>query len=307
MAATTTRPGTDRRPLVAYLRVQRATDREMIAALTRSANRMNAELRRLEGRTGIGAAVRREQIASILAAIHRENEALWRSLGYTVLAGKEAAAAAAVEHMYPRALLGSVFPAADIDYMIRSAEASARATADTLAARLNLSRIPLAQSVYHNRDLVDGRIDDIVNSALSRGASARELARDVRKFIRPDVRGGVRYAAMRLGRTELNNAFHAQQVQSGIETPWTTGLLWNLSGSHPRPDECNEYADTVHEEGKPAGVYSPENVPAKPHPNCLCFTTPETVDRATFIRQFEAGQYDGIVDSMLRNGGITIR
>lgn len=297
----------DRRPLIAYLRVQRATEREMIAALSRSAERMSAELRRLEGRSGVGAAVRAEQIAGILANIHRENAVLWQRLGFTVLAGKEAAAAAAVEAMYPRTLLGSVFPAADIDYMVRSAEASARATADTLAARLNLSRIPLAQSVYRNRDLVDGKIDDIVNSALLRGASARELARDVRRFVRPDVRGGVRYAAMRLGRTELNNAFHAQQVQSGIETPWTTGLRWNLSGSHPKPDECNVYAEDVHEEGKPAGVWSPENVPAKPHPNCLCFTTPETVDRDTFIRQYEAGQYDTIVDSMLRNGGITIR
>lgn len=306
MAATTTRPGADRRPLIAYLRVQRATEREMIAALSRAADRMNAELRRLENRPGIGAAVRAEQVAGVLASIHRENAALWDRLGFAVLSGKEAAAAAAVEAMYPRVLLGAVFPAADIDYMVRSAEAAARATADTLAARLNISKIPLAQSVYKNRDLVDGKVDDIVNSAIARGASARELARDVRRFIRPDVRGGVRYAAMRLGRTELNNAFHAQQVQSGIETPWTTGLKWNLSGSHPRPDECNEYADGDHE-GKGEGVYSPENVPPKPHPNCLCYTTPETVDRNTFVAQYEAGQYDAIVDSMIRNGGITIR
>lgn len=307
MAGTATAPGVDRRPLISYLRVQRATARELVAILSRSSQRIARELSYLETRTGIGAAVRRDQLLLTQAAIQREIADCWLALGRTVQAGKADAAAAAIEAMYPPKLLRSVIPKADLDYLIRSAMASARETSATLAARLDISRIPLAESVYKNQQLQSGKIDSIVNEALARGASARELANDVRRFVRPDVRGGVRYAALRLGRTELNNAFHAQQVQSGIETPWTTGLKWNLSGSHPRPDECNEYADQVHERGKPAGVYSPENVPAKPHPNCLCFTTPEVVDRDTFVAAFEAGRYDGFIDSLMSRGSVTFR
>lgn len=304
---TSTRPGTDRRPLLAYLRVQRDREREMIAILQRASARINRELAYLANRPGIGAAVRREQLLMTKVAIHDEISAMWESLGRTVLAGRADAAAAAARLAMDRTLLSSVFPAGDVDYLIRSAEAQARQGIDTVEARAKLSKIPLAESVYKNRELTNGKIDAIVDNALARGASARDLAKDVRRFIRPDVRGGVKYAALRLGRTELNNAFHAQQVVSGVETPWVTGMRWNLSGSHPKPDECNEYADEKHEEDMPAGVFSPENVPGKPHPNCLCFMTSETVDREEFVRRYMAGDFDTFTDSLMRNGSITFR
>lgn len=297
MADTRTRPGTDRRPLIAYLRVQQDHDREMLRILRASNTKINAELKRLAARSGVGAAVRRDQLALSQQAINREMATLWQRVGDHTAAGRANAAAAAVRSTTGLNALRGVLPAADLDYMLRSAEASARRGIATLEARLGLSQIPLAQSVYKNTALSTGKVDGIINAALARGASAKELADDVRQYIRPDVKGGVSYAAMRLGRTELNNAFHAQQVQTGINEPWTTGLLWNLSGSHPRPDECNEYADSVHYIGGRAGAYKPEEVPAKPHPNCLCFTTPETPDREEFIKQFEAGAYDDFLDA----------
>lgn len=301
-ADTRTAPGVDRRPLISYLRVQRDQDRRMIAILRRTSTRIDDELRRLEARAGIGAAVRRDQLRLTQVELHRELAELWRQLGLQILAGREEAAAAAIESIYPPTLLRSVFPAADVDYLLRSAKTQAASTIEVVEARLKISRIPLARSVYKSEQLVSGQVDAIVDEALARGASARELAKDVRRFVNPNVRGGVRYAAMRLGRTELNNAFHATQVQSGITTPWTHGLRWNLSGSHPRPDECNEYA-----EHGGTGVWDPKEVPAKPHPNCLCFMTPEVDDRATFIDRYVAGDFDNFVDSMMRSGGITIR
>lgn len=307
MASTATRPGTDRRPLLAYLRVQRDRERELVSILTRSSARMTRELNYLATKPGIGAAVRRDQILLTQMAIQRELSDLWSSLGRSVLAGRADAAAAAIEGLYPGSLLKTVYPDADVDYLLRSAKAQARETVSTVEIRAKLSRIPLAESVYRNKELASGKIDDIVDAALARGASARELANDVRRFVRPDVRGGIKYAALRLGRTELNNAFHAQQVVSGVDTPWTTGMRWNLSGSHPRPDECNEYADETHIPGGDPGVYRPEDVPGKPHPNCLCFMTPETLDRGEFVSAYNSGAFDSFVDSMMRTGGVTIR
>lgn len=259
----------DRGPLLAFLRVQRAGDREMLAELRRASERIVVELRRLEGRTGTGVAVRRDQLGLARAAILRETADLWRRLGRSIEARQADAAAAAIESAYPAAMLRRVMPAADVEYLLRSARASAREHAATLSARLALSQIPLAQSVYRNQALASGKIDAIINDAIARGASAKELARDVLAYIRPDVPGGMSYAAMRLGRTELNNAFHAQQVLSGIEAPWTVGQKWNLSRSHPVRDVCNDNAESVHYEDGEPGVYLPADVPGKPHPQCF--------------------------------------
>lgn len=307
MTNTTTEPGVDRRPLIAYLKVQRTTDRELIAILRTSSVRISAELQLLEGRVGPGAAVRREQLLLTQAYINREIAAMWLALGQRVAARKADAAAAAIESMFPVSNLKAVLPAADVDYLLRSAEASARSTSGTLAARLNLSQVPLSELVYKNRALTTGKVDQIINSAILRGASARELARDVRRFINPNTPGGVKYAAMRLGRTELNNAFHAQQVQTGISAPWVTVLQWNTSGSHPKPDECDEYANGVFIPGGEPGQWRPEDIPPKPHPNCLCFTTPITPSRSAFIESYTSGAYDVFVDDLLQAGSVTMR
>lgn len=286
----------DRRPLISYLRVQRANDRAILDMLRQAANDIELELFASQSKFKLSDRVRTDQLLMAKARINRRMEKLWLDIGDQVQAGKAAAAAAAVEDAYPQAWLKKVMPAEDVEYLMRSARASAERGIDVAEARVNLSRIPLAESVYKNGAHANGIIDEIVNSGLAAGLSAKEIANGVSAFINPNTPGGVKYAAMRLGRTELNNAFHATQVQAGIDTPWTTALKWNLSGSHPVPDECNEYAESVHYEGGEAGVFKPEEVPAKPHPNCLCYTTPETDSEDEFIRKLEAGEYDDYLD-----------
>lgn len=268
----------------------------MLRILQSSSNHIEGELRRLAARSGIGAGIRAEQLALTQAAIHRETARMWAALGDQIEAGRAEAAAAAVDSMYPSSLLKKVMPAKDYDYLLRSAKATAARSIETVEARQTLSRIPLAESVWNTQHLTDGKIDTLINDALARGASAAELAADVRAYVRPDTRGGIRYAATRLGRTEINNAFHATQIQEAVKTPWTLRVKWNLSGSHPRPDECNEYADSTHVEGWDAGEWRPHEVPAKPHPNCLCFTTPVTDSEDEFIRKFQSGEYDTFLE-----------
>lgn len=297
MADTTTLPGVDRRPLISYLRIQADFEQQMLAILQSASVSIDAELARLVNRSGIGAGIRLEQLAQTQAAIHRQTSTLFNRLGLSLEASRADAAAAAVETMHPAKLLGEIFSAADRDYMLRSAQATAKRGIELAEARMNLSQLPLSARVYETEKLVDGTIDRIINDALTRGASAAELAQDVMGFIRPDTPGGVKYAAQRLGRTELNNAFHATQVQQAVDTPWITALRWNLSGSHPKPDECNDYAERAHMPGGEAGVWKPEEVPGKPHPNCLCFTTPITPGRDEFVKEFQTGAYDDFLQS----------
>lgn len=92
---------------------------------------------------------------------------------------------------------------------------------------------------------------------------------------------------MRLSRTEINNAFHEQQKRAG-DKPWVEGVKWNLSGSHPRPDTCNDYANQSNGLGR--GVFKTGDVPDKPHPQCLCYLTYETLSPEAFLDALGTGK-----------------
>lgn len=161
-------------------------------------------------------------------------------------------------------------------------QTAARQSVANLKSRY-INDIDLAPSVYRNQALSRGLVDRAVNRGILLNKSAAEIAKDVRDLIRPDVRGGISYAAKRLGRTELNNAFHTTTVRSAAAQPWVTGMKWHLSGSHPRPDICNEYSDH--------GIYPTREVPDKPHPQCLCYVTPETPSDKEFVDKLMDGEY----------------
>lgn len=284
-------------PLTQYLRVQRDVDRQILAVLRKADADITRELAQLARSNKIGALVRSDQLRLVQGNINRRLEVMWRALGDEVATGKAAAAAAAIDSLYPERWLSAVMPEKDVAYLMRSARDQAGKGLEALEARLGYSRIPLVESVYTNGAVASGKVDEIVNSALARGRSAAELAKEVRDYVNPNTPGGARYASLRLARTEINNSFHATQVNEGIKTPWTTAMKWNLSGSHPVPDECNEYAESVHYDGGEAGVFKPEEVPGKPHPNCLCYTTAVTDSRDEFLRKLESGRYDEFLES----------
>lgn len=298
---------TDKRPLLAYLRVQERYEAELLHTLRRSVSTIDKEIAALERRSGIGAAVRAEQLRGTKVALHREIAALWKLMGSNIEARRADAAAAAVRatNVYEQMLLRAVMSQRDIDTLLRSAIAQAERGVDHAVSRLmGYSRIPLSDRVYRSQALVTGQIDRIINDSLAKGRSAKELGDAVKKFINPNTPGGVKYAAQRLGRTELNNAFHATQVRYAAQTPWITGMKWNLSGSHGRPDDCNDYAESEQYDGGGPGVFLPNDVPSKPHPQCLCYMTPTTVERDEFISRFESGSYDSYIDQMMAGGAV---
>lgn len=194
----------------------------------------------------------------------------------------------------------SLFKAARLSssYWSASLLATAQQGAQALISRKENS-ITLSQRVWYNNQRSRTALNDTINSGLALGKTAAEIARDVKKFIQPDVPGGASYAAMRLGRSEVLNAYHQTAVRKYQETPWIEFVIWNLSGSHPRPDECNEFADNVFRAGMPSGSWRVNEVPDKPHPNCLCFITPEAVSLDKYAKDFKAGRYDDYIDKQM--------
>lgn len=127
-------------------------------------------------------------------------------------------------------------------------------------------------------------IDTLIKINVSKGANARELAKELDEYINPlrritpkTLEAGmskkISYNAQRLARTSLTHANTEAYIQGSKMNPFCQGLKWNLSPSHStrmhgKTDICDEYA------GK---VFKPNEVPIQQHPNCLCFFTQENI------------------------------
>lgn len=271
-----------------YMKVQRLADRDLKIVLTQAAEDAFKELTSLSSKKTFSAGVQSAQIrimTEVLRSILRE---LFEEEAEIIKDRNKDAAIAAVE----------AFTETDRNYLRRALSASSvsvsdfteaqkrSATAGVVHAVQSLTREdkPLSSRIYRTQALANRWVKQRVVSGIARGIGAKAIADDVKKFIIPGVPGGVSYAAMRLGRTEINNAFHATSISLAEDRPWVEGMRWHLSKTHEFENrcQCNSYADQIF----PIG-----SVPSKPHPQCRCFVTPEVEPYEIFLTNLTAGQY----------------
>lgn len=286
-------------PLKRYLRLQKDADRELVAVLRDASEEAERLMDRLGKRYNFGSEMRRAQISLVLNELRGLQASMYSNVNDVLIdkmayAGDAAADAEEVMTDYLFNTIGT----GPIPQLQAAYREQAKATVRAYQARTDLG-IPLSQQVYRTEAYSKGLVDRTVNRGILLGKSARELAKDVSGMINPYTPGGVSYAAMRLARTELNNAFHHAQKGIRASDPFVEGMRWNLSGSHPRPDECNDYAEGQHYSGGAAGVYKPDQVPGKPHPHCFCYITSVTVGEDEFIANFLNGNYNTFIDQKI--------
>lgn len=273
-------PGPD--PLKLYLRGERIAEIGIIDALRDAMADAQRRINKLETKHGLGSIVRRAQLAIIRRELRSVSNELFRAVGKSVRAASPAVADAASEA--ERVLQALLFQAAGKrapEPLVEAQRAYARRTVATYLAR-GQNGINLSQRVYRTRELSNGFVDRAVNRVVLQGGSWQDIAKNVTPLINPDSPGGVSFAAKRLGRTELNNAFHTTQKASAEINPFVEALRWNLSMSHAKADSCDLLAQG-HSRGKRVGLYVPSDLPAKPHPQCLCYTTNEMMDEDEFL------------------------
>jgi hypothetical protein len=259
-------------------------------------------LAKLAGKSGMGSEVRAAQLRQTITALRSTQAALWQEAGKIVSAGRTRAAVAAVEaeQAASRALWDKL--GGPIKKLESALAEQAKTTVDTLAARA-ANNIKLSDQVFKTAALSSGQVDRAINRSILQGDSWKEMADRVSGLINPGVPGGVSYSAKRLGRTELNNAFHRQQIQEADESPLVTGVQWHLSGSHRHSDACDTYAHGVHVQGGGQGVFATNEVPPKPHPQCFCFLTTVHVGEEEFIDGIFSGKYHEYIDSTVYRYG----
>jgi hypothetical protein len=284
------------RPLDLYLRTQRVADRQLARLLLAAAEDAEARILARAGNK-ISDQVTRAQLTLVSAELRKQVVDLWPDVDNVVRQGilDAADAAARAESLLTNTLYNAAgIPPAEMAAAVRQ---QARQGAESLYSRKVAGR-DLSQRVYRTSVGAQGMLQNTINKALAQGASWKRLAGDVKGLINPRVPGGVSYAAERLARTEMNNAFHETQKRSALHNPFIDAMRWHLSSSHPENDVCDSMAHDDHE-GMGEGVFSKGNVPSKPHPQDLCYLTPEVVDEDEFVRKFKKGEYDQYLDEIV--------
>ena len=276
-----------------YFGLERKTQARVFRELWAAAGAAKTVTDRIEGDNRVSRIAMRGQLTLVRREIHKIINSLFADkIKRILVAGRYDAVEAAVRARLSddKRMLVQIYRLQNPrDYKaFEAAEiAKARRNVDAMMRRVTgESYIPLAQSVYRARDLSKGYVDRTINVHLARGASSRELAKAVRNQIKPDVPGGVSYAAMRLARTEINNAFHSQAISDCEDNQFSNGAVWHLSRVHkPDPgDLCEEYAAI--------GDFDKGNIPKKPHPHCRCFIVPKTMGWDDFETALMAGEFD---------------
>lgn len=279
-------------PLTGYLHAERAVLVRMADDLLDAQQDLQSKLARLAARNGgIGAQVRAGQLSQIDSALRSTMDVLWKEVGEEIIVGGQEVAdvASSVQTVTDRVLFASAGVTLP-DEVVRGEQAYARNVVEHYWSRMD-NDVSLSKQVYRTEALSKRWVDRAVNRVILQGGSWKDIADAVRPFIDPNTPGGVSYAAKRLGRTELNNAFHTTQIRLGEANPWVMGQQWNLSGSHGRKDECDALASKTVSRKLGRGVYPDDEVPRKPHPQCLCCLTAKTVGEEEFFDRLMRGDY----------------
>lgn len=267
-------------PLQVIAPIIQQTDRELSRLYSRAAVDAEKTIARLLASPGVGNKVRAAQLRLVIVTLKEQQRQLWNRTSRVIDRGVERAVEAA-ETAVAGLETGMMrnLSARDRRELVASLRAQAQATVRTERARVARA---LSPRVFKNRALATGQIEDLIRLSVLQGRSAREIALNARRFIHPGTPGGSSYAAMRLGRTELANAFHSAEIDRLQNRPWVNRVKWNLSGSHKTPDKCNALAKSS---------YPVNDVPGKPHPQCLCYVTPVLPSRQEFIAGYLRGDY----------------
>ena len=269
--------------LLAEMRLEQAQAAAVKAMLADTADQVRADLMKL-GKNG--SAITRLQLQAQQAAIKGYLAEDFSNIERSLARGQTAAGylASQVVSKYENELLKM---ALDEDAMKLIANSEARRAASGVNAAMQRmggsSYVPLSKQVYNTQKLASGWVDATINRGLAGGWSADRLAKEIAGSIDPKVRGGVSYAADRLARSEINNAFHASAAERYRKSGLVSEVIWNTSSSHPENDVCDEYRD--------ASPFAFNKVPSKPHPFCYCFITPKLDSEEEFMRKLMAGEY----------------
>lgn len=247
-----------KRPLDWQMGVEDEILKELRQILEKAARDIEKEISDTPEPANIGDKLQRAQAEAIAKAAKSHLAGDWSSIGSVLSEARKQAARASVASFYDQIgePLGKLLGKDGLESLVSAESVRAANTINTVMARLSDSRRSLSQQVWSTKAMTNRWLDSKINQALARGWDAKRLAKEVVGFVNPNTPGGASYAAMRLARTEINNAFHSQTIQQMQNSGVVDYVKWNLSRSHPDRDICDDLAE--HRLGDPIPGAAPE-------------------------------------------------
>lgn len=275
--------------LVPLTEVLKDYDREMARILAKAIDDVDDAISELIPKKNISARVRESQLRINKTALQRLLQGIFNSNFKLIEDRQKTAAILAVSIGLgedKEVLEEMGLSDQQVEALGSGMVAAASRNVDAVIKRQLKSKIALSKRVYKSRAYSEGLVERAVNTGLAKGDSAADIAKSVKHMINPDTPGGVSYAAKRLGRTEIVNAFHAQAMEDFADKPWVDSVQWNLSKSHPTGSGC------LCEKHAMKGKFPKGDVPLKPHPQCLCYITPNVKSWDKVLADIEDSRYD---------------
>jgi cell pole-organizing protein PopZ len=274
-----------------YLKAQGPVDTKLRKILVQASEDAESQIASLAKSPTFSAKVKTTQLKMVMAEIRSVLNDAFLSITPVVSQGNKDAAAQAADALTETDVeyIKKAFAASGGDYrdFIEGQRRQAQLQVANVVSKMYGFDKPLSSRVYRTRYQANTWVRNTVSRQIAIGASAKDIAKAVRSSIRTNTPGGVGYAAMRLGRTELNNAFHATSVNLAKDRPWINGMTWHTSKVHePNDNGTVEICDYYNGQN-----FSLDLVPPKPHPHCRCFVVPEVEPLDTFVTHLTSGQY----------------
>lgn len=276
--------------LVAPVRITEGiTNRSMSVLMKEASQEAGSFIKATTSSSSFSSQTRAKQLEVIRAGIDKISTELWTKTGKITEVGMFAQARLAADQALDRDFFMGM-PGHAVAQYARHMHIEASAGVQSVLSR-RTSGYTLSERIYANGKATTAQVGRIVERGLLLQESAATIASQTIGFFAPDVPGGASYAAMRLARTEINNAHHATTIRLSESKPWVQGYEWNLSESHPVPDECDDLAE-ADDYGLGPGRYPKDAAPDRPHPQCLCYLTHVQESEDEFIDSLATGKYD---------------
>ena len=194
--------------LIPYAKSQAALDSSIRKILKSAAQDAYAEMVKLDASSTFSSGVKQAQLrmvvketAIILKEVFRESITVIRN-------GQKNAAILAVDQFAKtdKKFLSAAFAkSGNVDSFIAGQKTSAQLGVANAISSITKSNYSLSKNVYRTERLANGWVKNKASGIILRNGSAIDIAKAVQDSIKPTTPGGAAYAALRLGRTELNN------------------------------------------------------------------------------------------------------
>ncbi|HOV80809.1 MAG TPA: hypothetical protein PK728_12020 [Bacillota bacterium] len=278
-----------------FIRAEVTTVRDVKALYRRVATQLRAEIEGITPGT-----LRRAHLTALAGVLEKAARTLNQEVLDAVTNGIRLAVDKAVSgpEEVARELFSGVFDQTEVKWLF--ADINQRAVL-SLLSRTRHDGLKLSDRVWRISQHARQALQKIVEDGVTRGLDSRQLARQVQRYLQPDVwtalkaetrrnlgvPKSVSMEAMRLAVTEMNNAFHEGTINAYQAVPSARGIYWRLSHSHPIRDVCDDYA--AHNGN---GFWPKGEEPARPHPFCKCVIIPAMEDPDEFKERLKAWMLD---------------